>query len=1091
MAHDLDFLKDGGEASALINARDWSLSPIGYPATWPQSLRSVVGLLLNSKFPMFVAWGPELTFIYNDAYSGLLGSKHPEALGKRFQEVWFDIWADISPLVDAALNGKASYRKNLPLLTVRKGFEEQAWFTFSYSPVRDESGKVAGMFCAVAETTDTVLDERRQIFRLELEKRLRGVADADEITAIAAETLGRALKVARVGYGEIDEYEQFATVARDWTDGSVRSIPGCHRLEEFGPPIIAELKAGRPMSVQDVITDPRVCDYADAFTDIDARSVLAVPLVKAGKFTALLYLHHPEARIWTTDEIELAFEVAERTWATVERSRAEAGLRQRENRLRAVFDQAAAGMARTDLAGRFVEVNDRYCEIVGRSREELLALKMQDLTHPDDLHNNLPLFKSAVAGGPSFEIEKRYSKPNGQTVWVRNSVNAIRSADGQVEGILAVSIDLTKKRVAETRLRESEDQLRRGLTAGRMVVWQYNLKTGIVTRSANADEIFGPGTSQEDFISRMPTEDAHADRERINAVLSGAEPRYENEFRYRHPDGRLLWLFNQGEVIRGADGSPTDMHGVCIDVTARKEAELELKAVNESLEQRIHAAVAAQREVDALYRAYFENTPEALFVIGVEPDGSFIVEETNPAHEAGIGFKLEDIRGRRIEDILPGHMAQLVLETYRHVINTGSIYQYREEYDLGRSSRHWDTSIIPLRDERGNVTRLIGSSRDVTAQVIAEEALRQSQKMEAIGQLTGGVAHDFNNLLTPIVGALDLLKRRGVGSEREQQLMDGAAQSAHRAKTLVQRLLAFARRQPLQAVAVDLRTLVENMADLIDSTTGPHVNVVVDTNDNLPPAVADANQVEMALLNLAVNARDAMPEGGVLRVSLSAEHIAANNALGLRYGHYVRLSVEDTGTGMDEATARQAIEPFFSTKGVGKGTGLGLSMVHGLAAQLGGALEIRTRKAEGTTVCLLLPVSESAVTQTEPKDMVQTSPKRAGTALLVDDEPLVRMMTGDMLSELGFDVVEAYSAENAIELVTQGLKPILLITDHLMPGMTGPELAQYLLGKMPDLKVLLVSGYADSDGVSPDLPRLTKPFLSNELSAALDNLGIL
>lgn len=533
------------------------------------------------------------------------------------------------------------------------------------------------------------------------------------------------------------------------------------------------------------------------------------------------------------------------------------------------------------------------------------------------------------------------------------------------------------------------------------------------------------------------------------------------------------------------------MHGVCIDVTARKEAELELKAVNESLEQRIHAAVAAQREVDALYRAYFENTPDALFVIGVEPDGSFIVEETNPAHEAGIGLKLEDIRGQRIENILPGHMAQLVLDTYRHVINTGSIYQYREEYDLGRSSRHWDTSIIPLQDERGKVTRLIGSSRDVTAQVIAEEALRQSQKMEAIGQLTGGVAHDFNNLLTPIVGALDLLKRRGVGSEREQQLVDGAAQSAHRAKTLVQRLLAFARRQPLQAVPVDLRALVENMADLIDSTTGPHVNVVVDTADNLPPAVADANQVEMALLNLAVNARDAMPEGGVLRVSLSAEHIAANNALGLRYGHYVRLSVEDTGTGMDEATARQAIEPFFSTKGVGKGTGLGLSMVHGLAAQLGGALEIRTRKAEGTKVSLLLPVSESAVTQTEPKDIVQPSPKRAGTALLVDDEPLVRMMTGDMLSELGFDVVEAYSAENAIELVTQGLKPILLITDHLMPGMTGPELAHYLQSEMPDIKVLLVSGYADSDGVSPDLPRLTKPFLSSELSAALDNLGIL
>lgn len=393
----------------------------------------------------------------------------------------------------------------------------------------------------------------------------------------------------------------------------------------------------------------------------------------------------------------------------------------------------------------------------------------------------------------------------------------------QVEGILAVCVDLTKKRLAMARLLESEDQLRRGLSAGRMVVWQYNLESGAVTRSANADEIFGKGTSQEDFISRMPDEDAEVDRARIEAAFSGADPYYQNEFRYRHPDGRLLWLFNQGQVIRGSDGSPTDMHGVCIDVTARKEAELELKALNQNLEQRISAAVSAQREVDALYRAYFENTPEALFVIGVAPDGSFIVEEINPAHELGLGLKLEDIRGKRIDEILPEHTSRMVLETYQHVVDTGSIYQYREQYEFDGTSKHWDTSIIPLHNELGKITRLIGSSRDVTAQVLAEEALRQSQKMDAIGQLTGGVAHDFNNLLTPIVGALDLLKRRGVGSEREQQLMDGAAQSAHRAKTLVQRLLAFARRQPLQAVPVDLRALVENMADLIDSTTGPQV----------------------------------------------------------------------------------------------------------------------------------------------------------------------------------------------------------------------------------------------------------------------------
>lgn len=1039
---------------------------------------------------MFVAWGSKLSLLYNDAYAQLLGNKHPAALGQPFQNVWADIWTDISPLVDAALAGEASYREDLPLLTIRNGFEEEAWFTFSYSPVRDESGAIPGMFCAVAETTQAVLDKRSQAFRLELGDRLRHISGADEITAVAAETIGRALGVARVGYGEIDEDQEYAIVARDWTDGTVKSVAGRHRLNDFGPQIIAELKAGRSISLDDVSTDPRAVDFKEAFATIETRSALTVPLVKEERLIALLYLHHPEARHWTEHDAALASEVAERTWAAVERASAEARLRMRESRLRAVFDQAAAGLARTDLTGRFLEVNDHYCAIVGHSRQELLSLTMQEITHPEDLTDNIPLFQEAAAGGPSFEIEKRYLKRDGSIVWVRNSVNAVRGPDGEVEGILAVSIDLTKKREAQARLAESEEQLRRGLTAARMVVWNYDLTTRLVTRSENADEIFGEGSSPDAFINRMPPDDVETDRMRMDELINGTAPRYENEFRYRHPDGRLLWLFNQGQVIRGADGTPLAVHGVCLDVTARKEAELGLTALNATLEQQISEAVAAQQNVDALYRAYFENTPEALFVISVEPNGRFIVEETNPAHEASLGLKLEEIRGKQIEDILPEATAQKILKTYNQVVDSGGIYQFRERYDLNGFLQHWDTSIIPMRDDLGQVVRLIGSSRDVTRQVVAEEALRQSQKMDAMGQLTGGVAHDFNNLLTPIVGALDLLKRRGVGGDREQQLIDGAAKSADRAKTLVQRLLAFARRQPLQAVPVDLHELVNNMAELVDSTTGPHVKVVVDVAQNTSTAIADANQLEMAILNLAVNARDAMPEGGTLRVRVSDETMSDVNSTGLVAGNYVRLSVEDTGVGMDEHIARQAIEPFFSTKGVGQGTGLGLSMVHGLAAQLGGALEIATQKGVGTNVSLLLPASRGVVVERERQESIKDVRKYNGTVLLVDDEVLVRTMAADMLSELGFDVVEAHSAERALELIAQGLDPKVLITDHLMPGITGPELARMLRTTNPELKVLIVSGYADIDGISPDLPRLTKPFLSEDIASALKNLSI-
>jgi len=372
--------------------------------------------------------------------------------------------------------------------------------------------------------------------------------------------------------------------------------------------------------------------------------------------------------------------------------------------------------------------------------------------------------------------------------------------------------------------------------------------------------------------------------------------------------------------------------------------------------------------------------------------------------------------------------------------------------------------------------------------VQAQEALRQSQKMEAIGQLTGGVAHDFNNLLTPIVGSLDLLQRRGLGNEREQRLIEGALQSAERAKILVQRLLAFARRQPLQPTGVDLAKLVAGMADLVARASGPRVHVALEMAPRLPAVKTDPNQLEMAILNLAVNARDAMEQGGTLTISAELEEVGADHRAGLDPGRYVRMCVADTGCGMDEETLSRAAEPFFSTKGVGKGTGLGLSMVHGLAAQLGGAMAIDSAPGAGTRVELWLPVADEGASARERPGEVEERPG-AGTALLVDDEDLVRISTADMLSELGYAVVDACSAEDALQLFDQGLEPDLLVTDHLMPGMSGAELAREMRSRRPDLPVLLVSGYAETEGLDETLPRLTKPFRQKELAASVAALA--
>lgn len=368
----------------------------------------------------------------------------------------------------------------------------------------------------------------------------------------------------------------------------------------------------------------------------------------------------------------------------------------------------------------------------------------------------------------------------------------------------------------------------------------------------------------------------------------------------------------------------------------------------------------------------------------------------------------------------------------------------------------------------------------------AQEALRQSQKMEAMGTLTGGVAHDFNNLLTPIIGSLDMLKRRLVG-DREVRLIDGALQSAERAKTLVQRLLAFARRQPLQARSVDLADLVQGMADLMASTSGPRVTIELTIPRDLPPVHTDPHQLEMAILNLAVNARDAMPDGGTLTLAAMVENLSHSDGKDLAPGGYIHLQVSDTGTGMDEETLARAIEPFFSTKGVGQGTGLGLSMVHGLAAQLGGAMRISSKLGIGTNVDLWLPLSTEQVAKLEGAVPVPAD-GHVGAVLLVDDEPLIRMSTADMLSDLGYLVTEASSGEAALEIIENGFCPDILITDHLMPGITGTELALRMREESPTTLILIISGYADVGGIAPDMPRLAKPFRESDLTGMLEEL---
>ena len=371
-----------------------------------------------------------------------------------------------------------------------------------------------------------------------------------------------------------------------------------------------------------------------------------------------------------------------------------------------------------------------------------------------------------------------------------------------------------------------------------------------------------------------------------------------------------------------------------------------------------------------------------------------------------------------------------------------------------------------------------------------EEALaklHEAQKLETLGQLTGGVAHDFNNLLTPVIGNLDLLRRRLPADSKQHRLIDVALQAASRAATLVQRLLAFARRQDLQARAVEIGGLIEGMSDLLRRSIGPTVAVHIHSAPDLPAARVDPNQLELAILNLAINARDAMPSGGAIFIDTRAETVSPGNRL--QAGDYVCVSLRDTGVGMDRETLLRAVEPFFSTKGMGEGTGLGLSMIHGLAAQLGGALELTSTPGGGTTASIWLPVStEAPVPAGGDAPTIVSAPRRA-TILLVDDEELVRMGTADMLGDLGYEIVQAASGAEALRLLRSGCEPDILVTDYLMPGMNGVDLIEHATAIAPNVKAMLITGYSDiAAGPGANLPRLQKPFRQGELARRVADL---
>jgi PAS domain S-box-containing protein len=576
-----------------------------------------------------------------------------------------------------------------------------------------------------------------------------------------------------------------------------------------------------------------------------------------------------------------------------------------------------------------------------------------------------------------------------------------------------------------------------------------------------------------EHFSRFYTDEDRASGLPQRALETAAcEGKFESEGWRVRKDGSRFWAYVIIDPIRDRSGKLLGYAKVTRDLTERRAAEAELRKSQEQFQLLVQGV-----------------TDYAIYLL--TPQGN--VSSWNSGAERIKGYKPEEIIGRHFstfytEEDRKAGLPEIALETAR----AEGRFE-REGIRIRKDgTQFWANVVVDaIKDTEGALIGFAKITRDITERKKAEEelertreALIQSQKMEAIGHLTGGVAHDFNNLLMAIQGSLELLKRRMPADPQLTQFLDNALQGAQRGAALTQRMLAFARRQELNLQAVDITDLVRGMTDLLQSSLGPSVQIETRFPLGLPKITADANQLELALLNLAMNARDAMPNGG--SIVISAHERRVTKEPGIKPGRYACVSVTDTGTGMDEETLMHAIEPFYTTKGVGKGTGLGLPMVHGMAEQSGGKLVLKSKPGEGTTVELCLPLSNSDDERPADAPVRAEAPKtRALTIVSVDDDPLVAFNTCAMLEDLGHTVFCASSGPEALNLLRQH-NVDLLISDHVMPGMTGIALANAALSEWPGLPIIIATGYSElPDGAGKNLPKLAKPFFQEDLAGAI------
>jgi signal transduction histidine kinase len=1163
-----DFLSGGGQMGAHMRAHDWSGTPFGDPASWPQSLRSALSICLGTSFPIAIYWGEELALLYNDAWSPIPGEKHPGALGRPGREVWPEIWDQIGPLFEKVqATGEGVWQEDQLLPMRRHGYTEECYFNFTFSPIRGEDGSVEGIFNAVVETTFRVISERRERVLRVLAERMATARSEQDLFEIAAPALAGSSAdfpfcllyrlinedtAELVGIAGIKPGAAVAPPVVRLADGSA-AWPFGRIVETSAPEIVPGLSKRFGASVASGIwPEPVGNAYVVPIAALSQPTAIAGFLVAGinprreldAKYRA--FIERAAGHIGTALANARAYED--------QRKRAEAFAA--IDQAKTLFFSNVSHEFRTPLTLMLGPLEDSLAQAdrLPADERERVVIAHRNGMRLLKLVNSLLDFSRIEAGRfqASFESTDLAAytaelassfrsateraglslvvdcPPLPQPVyvdremWEKIVLNLLSNAfKFTFDGEIAIKL-LAAGRNAELIVRDTgvgipQQELSRVFERFHRIEGSRGrsfegsgiglaLVQELVKLHGGAIRVESEEGRRTAFIISLPFGTEHLPKDHLRSDKAVASTGIRAQ---AYVEEALRWLSTENGSGRSATGR--EVLSDLPSLRAAENATVLLADDNADMRdyvRRLLASAGLRTEVAVDGQAALESARR------IKPD--LILSDIMMPRLDGLGL----LRAVRDDEDL--RMVPVILLSARageeaevQGLDAGADDYLVKPFSARELLARVQNTIILARTrreaaERERELRLTAESaeaklRDLNATLearvknaladhaAAEEQLRQAQKMEAIGHLTGGVAHDFNNLLTIVIGNIESLQRHmpAGAPDRLRRSAENAMQGAKRAATLTQRLLAFSRRQPLEPKPVDLNKLVSGMSDLLRGTLGESVELQTVLAGGLWRVEIDYNQLENSLINLAVNARDAMPKGGKLIVETANAHLDEGytaRETEVMPGQYVVIAVSDTGSGISGDVLERVFEPFFTTKPTGHGTGLGLSQVYGFVKQSGGHVKIYSEPGEGTTVKIYLPRFTGA--NEEDQLAADTIPDGNGmeTVLVVENDDGVREHSSEILQELGYRVIEAHDGVTALTKLEENNSIDLLFTDVGLPGINGRELAEEARKRRPRLKVLFTTGYARNAIVhhgrlDAGVEMISKPFTYADLAA--------